>query len=85
MLRVTCHMSLTPTATATDPPPSPDPGFFFVIAYLDLVPLLVGVIRRERKKKEKNICWSSRTILLCIVGELAGGGTMAVAVGVSDM
>ena len=53
MLRVTCHMSLTATATATDPPPSPDPGFFFVIAYLDLVPLLVGVIRREKKRKKK--------------------------------
>ena len=28
---------------------------------------------------------SLQTILLCIVGELAGGGSVAVAVGVSDM
>ena len=31
------------------------------------------------------ICWSSQNILLCIVGELAGGASMAVAVGVTDM
>ena len=28
---------------------------------------------------------SLQSILLCIVGELAGGGSVAVAVGVSDM
>ena len=33
----------------------------------------------------KVICWSSRNILLCIMGQLAGGGTMALAVGFSDM
>ena len=27
----------------------------------------------------------SSSILLCIVGELAGGGSVAVAIGVSDM
>ena len=34
---------------------------------------------------EKLIFGSSQTILLCIVGELAGRGSPAVAVGVSDM
>ena len=29
-------------------------------------------------------CWSFLTILLCIVGELAEGGSVAVAVGVND-
>ena len=30
------------------------------------------------------VFWSLQTNLLCIVGELAGGGSVAVAVGVSD-
>ena len=35
--------------------------------------------------KINGISGSSQTILLCIVGELAGRGSPAVAVGVSDM
>ena len=35
--------------------------------------------------RKKNICRSLSSILLCIVGELAGGGSVAVAVGVTDM
>ena len=31
------------------------------------------------------VCGSWQTILVCIVEELAGGGSLAVAVGVSDM
>ena len=34
---------------------------------------------------KKIICGSSQTILLYIVEELAGGGSVTVAVGVSDM
>ena len=34
---------------------------------------------------KKLIAWSLQTILLCIVGELAGGGSMPVAVGVSGL
>ena len=35
---------------------------------------------------EKNLIFGSlQTILLCIVLELAGGGSVAVAVGISDM
>ena len=33
---------------------------------------------------KKLIFWSSETILLCIVGEVAGGGSVAMAVGVSN-
>ena len=36
-------------------------------------------------KKKKMICGSLQTILLCLVGELAKGGSVSVAVGVSDM
>ena len=35
--------------------------------------------------RKKSILGSSRTILLCIVGKLAGGGYVAVAFGVSEM
>ena len=34
--------------------------------------------------KKNCALWSLQTNLLCIVGELAGGGFVAVAVGVSD-
>ena len=36
------------------------------------------------QKKVDLVCWSLQTSLLRIVGELAEGGSMAVAVGVSD-
>ena len=36
-------------------------------------------------KKKINSVGSLQTILLCIVGKLAEGGSMAVAAGISDM
>ena len=35
--------------------------------------------------QERIVLGSLQTTLLCIVGELAGGGSVSVAVGVSDM
>ena len=40
------------------------------------------IILREEKKLD---LWSLRTSLLCMVGELAGRGSVAVAVDLSDM
>ena len=43
-----------------------------------------GGYNRPEEKKLKN-CWSLQTSLLCIVGELAEGGSVAVVVGDSEM
>ena len=40
---------------------------------------------KKIETKKTRSWWSLQIILLCMVGELAGGGTMTVAVGVSDM
>ena len=44
-----------------------------------------SILAKKCSKIDQRMFWSLQTILLCIVGEIAGGGSMAVAEGVSDM
>ena len=52
-----------------------------------LIPIYNNLFIYSTKRYKLQFCrfGSLQTILLCVVGELAGGGSVAVAVGASDM
>ena len=47
--------------------------------------MFLNFVSGSNETLKKWVCESLRTSLLCIMGEFAGGGSVAVAVGVSDM